>query len=304
MPVRYLYRSYDQATLARLYRARRGRPGDAAARRHEPRREGVRRGAGSRRIRACSCCRGSRRRRADDARGADEPVPRRRHRGRSRSPRCGCRTRSASRAMGHCGPSSGAIPLRPGPRGSSTPCAGKPVVRAQARSHCFTHPTHAYGASRATRTVRVFPSQKAARPPLGRRRRDRRHRLVVPHAWRRRVAGAAGVPARAGGGRARCRSSSRRSSRRTCPIWLEGLGTVAAFQQVTVHAQVDGRLDKVLFTEGQAVKKGDVLAQIDPRPFLRPAASGAGRARARQRAARRTRRSQPRALQARCTRRS
>lgn len=51
------------------------------------------------------------------------------------------------------------------------------------------------------------------------------------------------------------------------PIWLDGLGTVAAFQQVTVHTQVDGRLDKVLFTEGQAVKAGDVLAQIDPRPF-------------------------------------
>lgn len=51
------------------------------------------------------------------------------------------------------------------------------------------------------------------------------------------------------------------------PIWVEGLGTVAAFQQVTVRAQVDGRLDKVLFKEGQAVKAGDVLAQIDPRPF-------------------------------------
>jgi multidrug efflux system membrane fusion protein len=52
------------------------------------------------------------------------------------------------------------------------------------------------------------------------------------------------------------------------PIWLEGLGTVAAFQQVTVRPQVDGRLDKVLFAEGQPVKKGEVLAQIDPRPFL------------------------------------
>lgn len=51
------------------------------------------------------------------------------------------------------------------------------------------------------------------------------------------------------------------------PVWLEGLGTVQAFQQVMVRAQVDGRLDKVAFTEGQAVKKGDVLAQIDPRPF-------------------------------------
>jgi multidrug efflux system membrane fusion protein len=51
------------------------------------------------------------------------------------------------------------------------------------------------------------------------------------------------------------------------PVWLEGLGTVIAVQQVTVRAQVDGRLDKVLFTEGQPVKKGDVIAQIDPRPF-------------------------------------
>ncbi len=52
------------------------------------------------------------------------------------------------------------------------------------------------------------------------------------------------------------------------PMWLEGLGSVAAFQQVTVRPQVDGRLDKVLFTEGQTVKKGDVLAQVDPRPFM------------------------------------
>lgn len=51
------------------------------------------------------------------------------------------------------------------------------------------------------------------------------------------------------------------------PIWVEGLGTVAAVQQVTVRAQVDGRLDKVFFKEGQTVKAGDVLAQIDPRPF-------------------------------------
>jgi multidrug efflux system membrane fusion protein len=58
------------------------------------------------------------------------------------------------------------------------------------------------------------------------------------------------------------------ASREDLPVWLEGLGTVAAFQQVTVRAQVDGRLDKVTYTEGQTVKQGDVLAQIDPRPFL------------------------------------
>jgi multidrug efflux system membrane fusion protein len=51
------------------------------------------------------------------------------------------------------------------------------------------------------------------------------------------------------------------------PLWLEGLGSVSAWQQVTVHSQVDGRLDKVFFKEGQTVKKGDMLAQIDPRPY-------------------------------------
>jgi membrane fusion protein, multidrug efflux system len=54
---------------------------------------------------------------------------------------------------------------------------------------------------------------------------------------------------------------------RDVPVLLEGLGNVAAFYTVTVKTQVDGRIDKVLFTEGQHVKKGDVLIQIDPRPF-------------------------------------
>jgi multidrug efflux system membrane fusion protein len=57
------------------------------------------------------------------------------------------------------------------------------------------------------------------------------------------------------------------AARRDLPIWVEGLGSVAAFQQVTVRPQVDGRLDKVMFTEGQLVKKGEPLAQIDPRPI-------------------------------------
>ena len=55
--------------------------------------------------------------------------------------------------------------------------------------------------------------------------------------------------------------------KRDLPIWLEGLGSVTAWQQVTVRTQVDGRLDQVLFQEGHIVHRGDVLAQIDPRPF-------------------------------------
>jgi membrane fusion protein, multidrug efflux system len=50
------------------------------------------------------------------------------------------------------------------------------------------------------------------------------------------------------------------------PIYLQGLGTVQAFYTVTVTARVDGELQRVAFTEGQTVHKGDLLAQIDPRP--------------------------------------
>jgi len=56
-------------------------------------------------------------------------------------------------------------------------------------------------------------------------------------------------------------------ARRDVPIFLEGLGNVTAFKMVTVKTQVDGRLEQVLFKEGQLVRRGEVLAQIDPRPF-------------------------------------
>lgn len=57
-------------------------------------------------------------------------------------------------------------------------------------------------------------------------------------------------------------------ARKDVPIYLDGLGSVSAYKTITVHSQVDGRLEQVLFREGQAVKAGDRIAQIDPRPFV------------------------------------
>jgi multidrug efflux system membrane fusion protein len=56
------------------------------------------------------------------------------------------------------------------------------------------------------------------------------------------------------------------AARADVPVLLQGLGTVQAFYTVTVTARVDGELQRVAFTEGQKVRKGDLLAQIDPRP--------------------------------------
>src|SRR6185437_13727107 len=51
------------------------------------------------------------------------------------------------------------------------------------------------------------------------------------------------------------------------PIFLDGLGTVQAFNTVTVRPRIDGQVQKVAFVEGQDVRAGDLLAQIDASPF-------------------------------------
>jgi multidrug efflux system membrane fusion protein len=54
---------------------------------------------------------------------------------------------------------------------------------------------------------------------------------------------------------------------RNMPVYVEGLGTVQAFNTVTIKSRVDGQITKVFFREGQEVKAGESLFQIDPRPF-------------------------------------
>ena len=51
------------------------------------------------------------------------------------------------------------------------------------------------------------------------------------------------------------------------PVYLTGLGTVQGFNTVLVRSRVDGQINKIDFTEGQFVKEGDTLVEIDPRPF-------------------------------------
>jgi multidrug efflux system membrane fusion protein len=84
--------------------------------------------------------------------------------------------------------------------------------------------------------------------------------------------GSAPPPARGGGGgrgagNATVPVTVATVSKRDLPIYLTGLGTVQASYTVAIRSQVDGKLQEVLFTEGQQVHKGDILAKIDPRLY-------------------------------------
>jgi membrane fusion protein, multidrug efflux system len=55
--------------------------------------------------------------------------------------------------------------------------------------------------------------------------------------------------------------------RQDLPVYLNGLGKIQALKTVTIRAQVDGKIVQVNFHEGQDVRSGDILLQIDPRPY-------------------------------------
>ena len=121
------------------------------------------------------------------------------------------------------------------------------------------------------------PAEPTPEPPRAGGRRGRRVVVLVTLAvlvvgglvaLRARQTRSGAPPARAPDAQARpVAVAATTVSRRDVPIFLDGLGNVAAFKTVTVKTQVDGRLDQVLFREGQVVRRGQVLAQIDPRPF-------------------------------------
>ncbi|MGZ4814384.1 MAG: MdtA/MuxA family multidrug efflux RND transporter periplasmic adaptor subunit [Terriglobales bacterium] len=87
-------------------------------------------------------------------------------------------------------------------------------------------------------------------------------------------AGAGNAPQQAGGRGARGGMGSQvipvavaPATQQDMPVYLSGLGSVQAFYTVTVKTRVDGEVRQVYFKEGQDVKKGDPLVEIDPRPY-------------------------------------
>jgi membrane fusion protein, multidrug efflux system len=80
-----------------------------------------------------------------------------------------------------------------------------------------------------------------------------------------KTARSAGANRKAGGGPVPVHAAS--VQKRDFPVILDGLGTVQPINTVTVRSRVDGQIVKVGFEEGEMVKQGDLLAQIDPAPF-------------------------------------
>jgi membrane fusion protein, multidrug efflux system len=90
---------------------------------------------------------------------------------------------------------------------------------------------------------------------------------VAPQAAQQRGRGAGGGRGGGGAGLGPVPVVVANVGRASIPVTLNGLGNVAAFYTVTVKSRVDGQLMKIDYHEGDSVKQGQVLAEIDPRPF-------------------------------------
>jgi multidrug efflux system membrane fusion protein len=88
--------------------------------------------------------------------------------------------------------------------------------------------------------------------------------VLVGWVWLSRKPATAALPS---GGPVAVAVDTALATRSDVPVYLEGLGNVQAFYTAKITARVDGQLQRVGFVEGQLVKKGDLLAQIDPRPL-------------------------------------
>ena len=93
--------------------------------------------------------------------------------------------------------------------------------------------------------------------------------IVAGAGWYISQSGSAPAPARQGrfGGAAATPVGLATAAKGDIPIVYKSLGTVASLATVTVKTQITGQLIQVNFSEGQAVKAGDLLAEVDPRPY-------------------------------------
>jgi len=115
----------------------------------------------------------------------------------------------------------------------------------------------------------VYAPEVAERwaPPIGGYARQLHARLWTAPAQTAAASSGSAAPSRQSGGPAPIMVSVTPVKREDFPVVLEGLGQVQAYNTVLVRARVDGQITKIAFKEGQLVKEGDLLAQIDSRPF-------------------------------------
>src|SRR5579863_5909575 len=92
----------------------------------------------------------------------------------------------------------------------------------------------------------------------------RQYHEMLPEGWRHSAAQPAVAEAKAP---PPARVSVAEVKRLDYPLYLTGLGQVQAYNTVTVRTRVDGQVVKIGFSEGQMVNAGDMIAQIDPRPY-------------------------------------